>query len=156
MIQTEQYRQQVLTGIINGGSVSPPPPSPLLNQLSEAQQAADQANQLLQQQIQVQIEIANNMGSYSTATDVGTVSIRQQIISGPTPSLLLLSPRASGTNFSFGLLTADNLSYTIWTSTNVAGPNWSVYTNFVSDGYPKTISVPFGGSAQAYYRASSP
>jgi hypothetical protein len=156
LIQNEQYKQEVLTSIINGGSVSPLPPNPLLNQLSQAQEAVDQANQAVQAQIQVQIQIANNMGSYSTATDVGTVSIRQQMISGPPPSLLLLSPHASSTNLSFGLLTANNLSYTIWTSTNVAGPNWSVYTNFVSDGYPKSISAPFGGSAHAYYRASSP
>lgn len=156
LIQTEQYRQEVLTGIINGGSVAPAPPSPLVNQVSEEQQAIDQVNQALQLQIQAQMQIANDIGSYSTATDVGTVNIRQQIISGPPPTLLLLSPQVSSTNLSFGLLTASNLSYTIWTSTNLAGSTWSIYTNFVSDGYPKTIRAPSAGLAQSYYRASSP
>jgi hypothetical protein len=110
----------------------------------------------LQLQQQATVQVINNLPGWSRARNLGTLTVRQQLISGPPLPLYLLAPRASGSNFNFDVLTVSNQSYTVWSSTNPAASQWAAYTNRTGDGYPQTVIAPANGSRRSFYRASSP
>jgi len=108
------------------------------------------------------LDIINSMGdigyetSFSGARNCGIATVSEQLLSGPSLSPVLSPPRGTATTFSFAFLTVSNQSYTVWSSTNLAAANWVVYTNFISDGYPKIFTAPSGRRGQGFYRLSSP
>jgi hypothetical protein len=109
-----------------------------------------------QEQIQqTATEIINDIG-YSSSHKLGTMTVRQQLISAPPLRLTLLAPGGTGTNFNFSFLTVSNQSYTVWSTTNLAASAWTVYTNFAGSGYPWTITTSATNAVSNFYRASSP
>jgi hypothetical protein len=72
------------------------------------------------------------------------------------PDPVLLSPQAGAGGMSFGLQTFVNQSYTVWQATNVAGGNWSYYSNFVGDGLVDWVTVPMSSGPPGFFRVSEP
>lgn len=73
----------------------------------------------------------------------------------PLPSITILSPAISGTNFNFNVSTTDNQSYTVWGNANLATTNWISITNFTGNGLTNFVTVPMTNSAQ-FFRISEP
>lgn len=73
----------------------------------------------------------------------------------PLPTINILSPKISGTNFSFSFPTTSDQSYTVWGNTNLATTNWISIANFTGNGLTNFVAVPMTNSAQ-FFRVSAP
>ncbi len=93
---------------------------------------------------------------YSFGTELGSLTVRKQVVFAPPLPLVLLSPRSDGTNLIFDFVTVSNQSYTVWSNSNLATTNWLIYTNLVSDGYIQKITAPLTNSTQSFYLLRSP
>jgi PKD repeat protein len=144
--------------------------SDFLNALN-AQMAANPGPNMVPVGIVTQVAAANPQlwaspdpsGHYSTwntlfsdGVNVGTMTVRQQVLAGPPLPLVMVSPRADGTNFFFDFGTVQNQNYTVWASTNLATTNWVSYTNVVGDGYIQETAVPLTNGVESFFRLSSP
>ena len=73
----------------------------------------------------------------------------------PLPTITILSPAISGTNFNFSVSTTDNQSYTVWGNASLATTNWISLTHFTGNGLTNLVTVPMTNSAQ-FFRISEP
>jgi len=72
-------------------------------------------------------------------------------------SVQIISPRLSGTNFTFSFLTMSNQSYTIQVSTNLASStNWNLYSNFIGNGSNFQLRVPVKPGPRQFFRVREP
>ena len=158
------YIEADLQAIMEALGANPPPPtspaqsqSPqqVQNQINALNQTMNDINAALQQQNTQGQVLVDNVG-FSSSFKLGTLSVREQILIAPPLQLILLSPRTTGTNFGFNFLTVADQPYSVWSNTDLATNNWVVYTNFVGDGFPRTITAPAKNTLKAFYRLSSP
>ena len=99
----------------------------------------------------------SDLVGFSLGRYLGTLSARQQVISGPPSPSVITSPRREGTNFVFNFTTVSNQSYSVWANADLPTANWVTYTNLVGDGYVQKITTPLSnGRAGLFYRLSSP
>ena len=153
VINSISYLYEITSSVAKGAIQGSVDPSFLSNPLTSVEYQIGNALSGVQQ---LQVEAIDNLTTYSGATNRGTVLVREQLLSGPPLLLQLLSPRTTGTNFSFVFLTVSNQSYTVWSNPNLATSNWVSYTNLLGDGYIQKMTVPITNSTKSFYRLSSP
>ncbi|HEV2692024.1 MAG TPA: immunoglobulin domain-containing protein [Verrucomicrobiae bacterium] len=68
------------------------------------------------------------------------------------------APQLSGTTFNFSFGTDVYESYTVQWTTNLAGGNWTTWTNFYANGGTNTVTVPLPSSnfSAQFFRVSRP
>jgi Legume lectin domain len=99
----------------------------------------------------------SDLAGFSLGTNLGTLTARQQVISGPPSPSVITSPRRVGTDFVFNFSTVSNQSYSVWANADLATTHWVIYTNLVGDGYVQKLTTPVNnGQPALFYRLSSP
>ena len=68
----------------------------------------------------------------------------------------LFNPALSGNNLAFSFGTVNNQSYTVQQNTNLAGTNWTFYTNITGNGSPYQCTAPVTNGPQRFFRVSEP
>jgi hypothetical protein len=78
----------------------------------------------------------------------GTFTVSFQVSS--VEPVEIRSPQTSGTNFVFSFQTVTNQSYTVLSTTNLAGGTWTTNTILIGDGTLKQIAVPAKNAAEFF------
>jgi hypothetical protein len=92
-----------------------------------------------------------NPGSYYD--NFGSFTVSFQVVS--VAPVQLQSPHLVGTNFCFSFQTVSNQSYTVLSTTNLAGGTWTTNTIFIGDGTFKQLAVPLSDGGE-FFRVCEP
>jgi hypothetical protein len=84
-------------------------------------------------------------GSFGTAGTNVSAYVAQAIFGPPAIAL-----QRTGTNFSVAFQSITGQSYTIQQTTNLAGGNWILYTNFIGNGSLDSVTVPTSSPGQFF------
>jgi hypothetical protein len=90
-------------------------------------------------------------GGYGDNSGAFTASVEAFV---PDPQILQL--QLVRTNLNFDLQTFVNQSYTIQQTMNIAGSNWSFYSNFIGDGLVDHVNVPATNGPARFFRVTEP
>jgi hypothetical protein len=87
-----------------------------------------------------------NPGAYDDNFGSFTVSFQFSFII----PVEIQAPQLSGMNFTFSFQTISNQSYTVLSTTNLAGGTWTTNTILIGDGTLRQIAVPFTNAAEFF------
>jgi hypothetical protein len=77
------------------------------------------------------------------------------VVTGTVPTQVR-SPRLVGGQFTFVFGTGNGQSYTVQATTNLATPDWTVYTNITGNGSLYQFATPVAGIPQRFFRVGTP
>jgi hypothetical protein len=100
-------------------------------------------------------------GHFSTLNAPAGISVTYSntgvylVVTGTVP-VQILQPQWTAGGFNFGFGTATNQNYTVQSATNLAAPNWILYSNFTGTGSLVNFVLPLTNAAQQFFRVLEP
>jgi hypothetical protein len=100
-------------------------------------------------------------GKFSTLNVPAGISVNYSnagvylVVTGTVP-VQVIPPQLAAGAFNFGFGTVNNQNYTIQSTTNLAAPNWILYSNFTGSGSLMNLALPVTNAQQQYFRVLEP